>query len=108
MENSIIANFKRLKDELEQKGYAREQQLKTLIPLFEDILNSMQDLYQSEKEKYDDFVSKFELLRAGNKVDKEDKENYYKIERYKRNTLTFLSNQSLEVSKRLKAIIDEQ
>lgn len=108
MENNIIENFKRLKDNMEQRGYGREQQLKTLIPMFEDILNSMQDLYQNEKEKYDDFVAKFELLRAVNKVDKQDKDDYYKIERYKRNTLDFLSKQSLEISKGLKAIIDGQ
>ncbi len=107
MENSIIENFKKLKEELENKGYTKEQQLKTLIPLFENILNSMQDLLKSEQDKYDDFVAKFQFLRAVNQVDADDKERFYEAERFTKNTLEFLAIKGKETADGLKEILEE-
>ena len=105
MENNIIDNFKRLKDEMEQKGYSKEYQLNILIPLFENILDSMQDLLKSEQDKYDDFVAKFQFLRAVNQVDADDKERFYEAERFTKNTLEFLAIKGKETADGLNEIL---
>ena len=105
MENSIIDNFKRLKDEMEQKGYTKQQQLGVLIPMYENILDSMQDLLKSQKDDYDDLVAKFQFLRAIDRVDAKDKERYYQIERYKKNTIRFLFTKSKETADGLNEIL---
>lgn len=107
MENNIIDNFKRLKDEMEQKGYSKEYQLNILVPLFENILNSMQDLLKSEQDKYDDFVAKFQFLRAVNQVDADDKDKFDKAERFTKNTLEFLAIKGKETADGLKEILEE-
>ena len=87
MEIKTIKSFQRLKDEMEQKGYSKEQQLSILVPLYEDILGSLLDMLKSEKDKYDDFVATFQFLRAVDRVDAKDKERYCEIDRYMKNTL---------------------
>ena len=105
MEIKTIKSFQRLKDEMEQKGYSKEQQLSILVPLYEDILGSLLDMLKSEKDKFDDFVATFQFLRAVDRVDAKDKERYCEIERYMKNTLKFLFNKSKETQNGLYEII---
>ena len=105
MANSIIENFQKLKDDLEQKEYTNQQQLSILIPLFENILNDMQDLLKSQRDEYDDFVAKVQFLKAVDRVDAKAKERYYEIERYKKNTIRFLFTKSKETADGLKEIL---
>jgi hypothetical protein len=105
MEIKTIKSFQRLKDEMEQKGYSKEQQLSVLVPLYEDILGSLLDMLKSEQDKYDDFVATFQFLRAVDRVDAKDKERYGEIQRYQRNTLNFLCNKSKETMDGLNEII---
>ncbi len=107
MEIKTIKSFQRLKDEMEQKGYSKEQQLSILVPLYEDILNSMQDLLKSEKDKYNGFVAKFQFLRAVNQVDADDKERFYEAERFTKKTLEFLAIKGKETADGLKEILEE-
>ena len=107
MEIKTIKSFQRLKDEMEQKGYSKEYQLNILVPLYENILDSMQDLLKSEKDKYDDFVAKFQFLRAVNQVDADDKERFYEAERFTKNTLEFLAIKGKETADGLKEILEE-
>lgn len=105
MAKNIIQGFQKIKDDMEQKGYTKEQQLCVLIPLFEDITNSLLDLLKTEKDKYDDLVAKFQFLRALDGASAENKEKYYKVERYMRNTLIFLGTKSRETADGLNEII---
>ena len=67
MENNIIDKFKGLQEDLEQKGYTKQQQLSILIPLFENILDSMQDLLKSETDKYNDFFAYAGTIRTASR-----------------------------------------
>lgn len=107
MAKNIILNFKKLKDEMEQKGYSKEQQLSVLVPLYEDILGSLLDMLKSQRDEYDDFVAKVQFLKAVDRVDAEAKERYYQIERYKKNTIRFLFTKSKETADGLKEILEE-
>jgi hypothetical protein len=107
MEIKTIKSFQRLKDEMEQKGYSKEQQLSILVPLYEDILGSLLDMLKSEKDKYDDFVATFQFLRAVDRVVAKDKERYCEIDRYMKNTLKYLGTKSRETADGLKEILEE-
>lgn len=107
MEIKTIKSFKRLKEDMEQKGYSKEQQLGVLVPLYEDILGSLLDMLKSQRDDYDDFVAKVQFLKAVDRVDAEAKERYYQIERYKKNTIRFLYNKSRETADGLKEILEE-
>ena len=105
MAKNIIDKFKGLQEDMQQKGYTKEQQLSILVPLYEDILGSLLDMLKSEKDKYEDFVATFQFLRAADRVDAKDKERYCEIERYMKNTLKFLFNKSKETQNGLYEII---
>lgn len=105
MEIKTIKSFQRLKDEMEQKGYSKEHQLSILVALYEDILGSLLDMLKSQRDEYDDFIATFQFLRAVDRVDAKDKERYYQIERYKRNTLKFLFTKSKETADGLNEIL---
>jgi hypothetical protein len=107
MEKNIIQNFKKLKDEMEQKGYSKEYQLSVLVPLYEDILGRLLDMLKSQRDEYDDFVAKVQFLKAVDRVDAKDKERYCEIERYMKNTIRFLFTKSRETADGLKEILEE-
>lgn len=105
MAKNIIQGFQKIKDDMEQKGYTKEQQLSILIPMYENILGSLLDMLKQEKDKYDDLVATFSFLRAVDRVDAKDKERYCEIERYMKNTIRFLFTKSKETADGLNEIL---
>lgn len=105
MAKNIIQGFQKVKNKMEEKGYTKEEQLSILVPLYEDILGSLLDMLKSQRDEYDDFVAKVQYLRAVSQVDAKDKERYYEIERYKKNTIRFLFTKSKETADGLNEIL---
>ena len=105
--DNTIESLRHLKKQMELKEFTKEQQTYLISELVDKFVVKALETLQKESDELNELTAKFNLLLAiGLANDK--KEEFKKIETYKKNTISFFTrNTNFLVKKMAKFIIEE-
>mgnify|MGYP003460171361 CR=1 FL=1 len=105
--DNTIEKLRNFKKELELNDFTKEQQAYLISELVDKFVGMALETLQKESDELDELTAKFNLLLAiGLANDK--KEEFKKIETYKKNTIRFFTRNSNFLVKRMSKFIIEE
>ena len=106
--DNTIAKLRDYKKQLESYNLTKEQQEFFISRLVDEIIEKALESLQKESDELNELTAKFNLLLAIGRVSNDRKEEFKKIETYKKNTISFFTrNSNFLVKKMAKFIIEE-
>ena len=105
--DNAIESLRNYKKELELNEFTKEQQAYLISELVDKLVGMLLETLQKESDELNELTAKFNLLLAiGLANDK--KEEFKKIETYKKNTISFFTRNSNFLVKRMAKFIIEE
>ena len=104
---NTIESLRHLKKEMELNDFTKEQQIFLISRLVGEFVEKALETLQKESDELDELTAKFNLLLAvGLANDK--KEEFKKIETYKKNTISFFKRNSHFLVKKMVKFLEEE
>ena len=105
--DKAIESLRNYKKELELNDFTKEQQAYLISELVDKLVRMLLETLQKESDELDELTAKFNLLLAiGLANDK--KEEFKKIETYKKNTISFFTRNSNFLVKKMSKFLEEE
>ena len=105
--DNTIESLRHLKEQMELNDFTKEQQIFLISRLIDEIVEKALETLQKESDELDELTAKFNLLLAiGLANDK--KEEFKKIETYKKNTISFFTRNSNFLVKKMSKFLEEE
>ena len=105
--DNTIESLRHLKKQMELKDFTKEQQIFLISDVVDKFIEKALETLQKESDELNELTAKFNLLLAiGLANDK--KEEFKKIETYKKNTIRFFTRNSNFLVKRMSKFIIEE
>mgnify|MGYP003453635670 CR=1 FL=1 len=104
---NTIESLRHLKKQMELKEFTKEQQTYLISEVVDKFIVKALETLQKESDELDELTAKFNLLLAiGLANDK--KEEFKKIETYKKNTILFFTRNSNFLVKKMSKFLEEE
>jgi murein L,D-transpeptidase YcbB/YkuD len=104
--DNTIESLRDYKKQMELKEFTKEQQTYLISEVVDKFIVKALETLQKESDELDELTAKFNLLLAiGLANDK--KEEFKKIETYKKNTIRFFTRNSNDLVKKMSKFIEE-
>ena len=105
--DNTIESLRNYKKELELNDFTKEQQAYLIRELVDKLVGMLLETLQKESDELNELTAKFNLLLAiGLANDK--KEEFKKIETYKKNTISFFTRNSNFLVKKMSKFLEEE
>ena len=105
--DNTIESLRDLKKQMELKEFTKEQQTYLISELVDKLVGMLLESLQKESDELNELTAKFNLLLAiGLANDK--KEEFKKIETYKKNTISFFTRNSNFLVKKMSKFLEEE
>ena len=105
--DKTIESLRHLKQQMELKEFTKEQQIYLISEVVDKFVVKARETLQKESDELDELTAKFNLLLAvGLANDK--KEEFKKIETYKKNTISFFTRNSNFLVKKMSKFLQEE
>ena len=105
--DNTIESLRHLKKQMELKDFTKEQQIFLISDVVDKFIVNALETLQKESDELNELTAKFNLLLAiGLANDK--KEEFKKIETYKKNTISFFTRNSNFLVKKMSKFLEEE
>ena len=105
--DNTIKKLRNFKKELELNDFTKEQQAYLISELVDKLVGMLLETLQKESDELDELTARFNFLLAiGLANDK--KEEFKKIETYKKNTIRFFTRNSHDLAKKMSKFLEEE
>ncbi len=106
--DNTIESLRNLKKQMELNDFTKEQQIFLISDVVDKFIVKALETLQKESDELDELTAKFNLLLAIGRVSNDRKEEFKKIETYKKNTISFFTRNSNFLVKRMSKFIIEE
>ena len=105
--DNTIESLRHLKKQMELKEFTKEQQTYLISEVVDKFIVKALETLQKESDELDELTARFNFLLAiGLANDK--KEEFKKIETYKKNTIRFFTRNSHDLAKKMSKFLEEE
>ena len=105
--DNTIESLRDYKKQLELNDFTKEQQAYLISELVDKLVGMLRETLQKESDELDELTARFNFLLAiGLANDK--KEEFRKIETYKKNTIRFFKRNSHDLAKKMSKFLEEE
>ena len=105
--DNTIESLRHLKKQMELNDFTKEQQIYLISEMVDKFIGMALETLQKESDELDELTARFNFLLAiGLANDK--KEEFKKIETYKKNTIRFFTRNSHDLAKKMSKFLEEE
>ena len=105
--DNTIEKLRHYNNQLELNEFTKEQQAYLISELVDKLVGMLRETLQKESDELDELTARFNFLLAiGLANDK--KEEFKKIETYKKNTIRFFTRNSHDLAKKMSKFLEEE